>query len=235
MKKKKILFLQFREKKTPALLEKRSLLRALEISPSQFEVKNFFREKVKLSKKELLKFDGVIIGGCSEFSFSEKKEKKKLFQKVKRALNYLKILVKENIPFLGVCFGCQVLSYILGEEVKRIKNQEETGSFSIFLTKEGERNLLFSGVPKKFIAQEGHKDSLKKLPQGATLLAKGKKCKIQAFQFRNLYAVQFHPELDLKDVKLKLKEAPEYKKKNMKFKPSPYTPKILRNFYNLIC
>ena len=206
MRKKKILLLQFREKKELALLERKSLVLALKISPLQIEVKNFFGEKIKLSKnkKELLKFKGVIIGGSSEFSFSEKKEKKELWPKAKKAINYLKILVKENIPTLGICFGYQILAYILGEEVKRIKNQEETGSFSIFLTGEGKKDLLFSGVPQKFIAQEGHRDSLRKLPQGATLLAQGEKCKIQAFRFKNLYGVQFHPEMNLKDVKLKL-------------------------------
>ena len=235
MAEKKILLLQFREKKELALLERKSFLRALKISPFQIEVKNFFGEGIELSKKELLKFKGIIIGGSSEFSFSEKKEKKELWKKVKKAIDCLENIKKEKIPVLGVCFGHQILAYILRGKVERVKNQEETGSFSIFLTEEGKKDLLFSGLPEKFIVQQGHKDSLKKLPPRAILLAKGRRCKIQAFKFKNFYGIQFHPEMNLKDVKLKLKEAPEYKKKKMKFKSSPESPKILRNFYNLIC
>jgi len=233
--KKKFLFLQFRENRKAALSEKKSFLRVLKIPPSQFKIKNFFREKVNLSRKEILKFDGLIIGGSSEFSLSEKKEKKELWRKVKKAIDCLENIRKEKIPILGICFGHQILAYILGGEIGRVKNQEETGSSFVFLTEKGKSDLLFSGLPGKFIVQQGHKDSLKKLPPGAILLAKGRRCKIQAFRFKNIYGVQFHPELNLRDVKLKLKENPDYRRKNMKFKPSPQGAKILRNFSDLIC
>ena len=156
---------------------------------------------------------------------------------IKRVSPFIKYLLEKDILTLGICFGHQLLAYNLGVKIVKDKKQQETGSFSISLTNIGKSSFLFKGLPQKFIAQLGHKDSLEKLPKDSILLAKSAKCKVESFQYkRNIYGIQFHPELSVKDVIFKLNLYPDYssieKIENTikKLKPSPLATKILKNF-----
>ena len=47
------------------------------------------------------------------------------------------------------------------------------------------------------LLQYAHKDSVTKLPAGATLLAEGPKCKFSALRYGDTaYTLQFHPEIE---------------------------------------
>jgi GMP synthase (glutamine-hydrolysing) len=49
----------------------------------------------------------------------------------------------------------------------------------------------------EFDAFVGHKEAVAVLPRGAVVLAGSEACPVQAFRVgRNVYATQFHPELD---------------------------------------
>jgi GMP synthase (glutamine-hydrolysing) len=53
-------------------------------------------------------------------------------------------------------------------------------------------------VPPVFDAFVGHKEALREPPPDAVVLASSLGCPVQAFRVRqNLYATQFHPELDV--------------------------------------
>nr|MCU0667560.1 glutamine amidotransferase [Patescibacteria group bacterium] len=55
----------------------------------------------------------------------------------------------------------------------------------------------FEGLPGNFKAFAGHKESVEKIPPGATIVATGEQCPVQAFRMgNNVYGFQFHPELD---------------------------------------
>ncbi len=65
------------------------------------------------------------------------------------------------------------------------------------LTAAGRRDPVFGGLPEVFDAYVGHKEALHATPPGAVLLATSGPCPVQAFRVgRNVYATQFHPELD---------------------------------------
>ena len=65
------------------------------------------------------------------------------------------------------------------------------------VTDEGLADPLFAGMPRDFAAYGGHKEALSELPGGAVLLATSAACPVQAFKVgENVYATQFHPELD---------------------------------------
>jgi len=51
----------------------------------------------------------------------------------------------------------------------------------------------------------GHKEAVTRLPRGATVLASSAACPVQAFRFgENVYATQFHPELDVEGLCLRI-------------------------------
>ena len=53
-------------------------------------------------------------------------------------------------------------------------------------------------MPPTFDAFLGHKEAVRRLPEGAVLLASSADCPVHAFRIgRNVYATQFHPELDV--------------------------------------
>lgn len=207
----------------------RSFGRGVKIIP-----KNIFEENFNLPENVFSTISGIIIGGSGEFSFSKKEKNPELWAEIKKTVPFIKAAIKNNIPILGICFGHQLLAHIMGSKVINDKTQKEIGVFNVFLTKAGEADFLFSRMPSNFLAQEGHEDSVKKLPKGAILLAKGEKCKIQAFRFKKYcYGVQFHPELrTVKDAKLRLRANPKYIEDGTRVKimATPVTKNILENF-----
>ncbi len=230
---KNILFVQFRTDKT-LLYERENFQKHLSEAKINF-LNALEKEAIFSSPKKLLKnYQAIILGGSSEFYLSLNKEKKNniLQSALENISPLIKYILENDFPTLGVCFGHQMLGYFLGEKVIADENQAETGSFSVFLTEEGVKSPLFSEMPKSFTVQFGHRDSLEKLPEGAKLLARSKRCKIASFVYKNnIYGVQFHPEMDLEDVKLRLSLHPEYQRRNeIPLIDSPDAPKILINF-----
>jgi len=226
----KTLFLQFREDKVVAQHEQKCFLKHINL---KVQSRNIFMDEFDFLGKN--DFTHIILGGSGEFSISDKNKKSKYWKKVEKIIPFLEREIKNNTNILGVCLGHQLLAFLLGSEVKSLLNQKEVGTFRIYLTLEGKKDPLFYNLPKSFLVQEGHKDSVLKLPKEATLLAKGKKCKIQSFRFKKAAGIQFHPELEIEDINFRLSLYPDYAKKNKqpKIKETPFAFKIFENFYGI--
>ena len=188
--------------------------------------------------EELLKgVDKLIVGGSGELSLvrgseEEKEEMKHILEKMNPLIEHVK---KNDLPFLGICFGFQVLSHFLGVKVEARKDLAEVGFGEIFLTKEGRGDRIFAEVKESFDAAVGHKDSVASLPENVLHLAGSKKCPIQAYRYKeNVYSIQFHPELNYEDILFRISLYPSYRDNNegakIEKKDISEATKILKNF-----
>ncbi|NCT92192.1 glutamine amidotransferase [Cellulomonas sp. APG4] len=143
-------------------------------------------------------YSGIIVGG-SPFNTSDPDHEKSAVQhRVERELaSLLDDVVARDFPFLGACYGVGTLGVRTGGVVDRTYG-EPVGAVPITLSDEGRADPLFDGLPSTFDAFVGHKEAIRTPPDGAVVLASSPACPVQAFRVgRNLYATQFHPELDV--------------------------------------
>ncbi len=143
-------------------------------------------------------YSGVLLGGGS-FTYSDEQALKS--ERQQRAETDLHALLDEvvsrDFPFLGACYGIGTLGSHQGGLVDR-SHPEPVGPLSVEVTPEGAADPLFADLPESFTAYGGHKEGLTELPAHAVRLATSPACPVQAFRIgHNVYATQFHPELDL--------------------------------------
>lgn len=151
-----------------------------------------------LGRIDLGGFSGVILGG-GPYNVSDADKAKSPTQRRAEAelLDLLGRIVEADFPFLGCCYGVGTLGTVIGAKVDR-RYPEPVGGVRVTLTAEGRGDDLFAGVPDVFDAYGGHKEGASLLPADVVRLASSPDCPVQAFRVgRNVYATQFHPELDL--------------------------------------
>jgi GMP synthase (glutamine-hydrolysing) len=112
---------------------------------------------------------------------------------LKNEWRYLKKVIRLNKPYLGICFGGQLLARLLGAKV-RINPVMEIGRYEVKLTTFGKKNRFLKGFPNRFPVFHWHQDTFD-IPRGAKLLVLGTDCKNQAFSYKNALALQFHLEV----------------------------------------
>jgi GMP synthase (glutamine-hydrolysing) len=154
-------------------------------------------ESASLGEIDLDEWSGIILGG-GPFNVSDPDALKSPTQhRVEAELRALaRRVVAADMPFLGACYGIGVLGVLDGGVVDRTYG-EPIGALPIRLTTEGAADPLLGTLPEVFLAYLGHKEAVARLPDGAVLLASSDTCPVHAFRLgRNVYATQFHPELD---------------------------------------
>lgn len=238
----KILAIQFRKNITSVEHEQACVRRAISDNADVTFVSalndSFNWEAPELFMED---FAGVILGGSGDFDFDGGRPD----DDPDRAISYTILatlrplfvhLFEYDIPTLGICYGHQLLGAFAGAQVINIPEQQKSRSHEIKLLIDGNNHFLFTDIPTSFHAFYGHKDSLDRVPEGATLvMAGGDQCKISALQYKkNIYTTQFHPELTLADMIERIKNSPGYLPEGVAveelFKDGSDANKILKNF-----
>ena len=112
---------------------------------------------------------------------------------IKYETEWISTALKYDKPFLGICLGAQMLANNLGGSVQRAKDKYfEIGFYDINPVKAGLK--LFQGQKTFF---QWHKEGFS-TPSTCELLATGDTFQEQAFQYKNAYGIQFHPEVNLR-------------------------------------
>ena len=150
-----------------------------------------------LGKIELADWSGIILGG-GPYNVSDAADSKSQTQRrvESELLPLIGRIADRDFPFLGCCYGVGTLGSVVGATVDRTWS-EPVGAMTIILTERGRRDPLFADLPDVFDAYGGHKEGASALPSDLVCLAYSADCPVQAFRVGdNVYATQFHPELD---------------------------------------
>ena len=102
-------------------------------------------------------------------------------------------LLEMGIPILGICYGSQLISYLLEGEVATAP-VSEYGKTEVTVDKS---SVLFEDVEEKTICWMSHTDYIAKAPEGFQVVATTPVCPVAAMECpeKKLYATQFHPEV----------------------------------------
>ena len=112
---------------------------------------------------------------------------------IRREIDWLEVPLKEDVPYLGICLGAQLLARHLGAAVTpHPEGRAEIGYYPLRPTAAGKQLADWPGH-----AYQWHREGFD-LPRGSTLLAEGEDFPRQAFSYGPAaYAIQFHPEVTL--------------------------------------
>ncbi|CAM3073966.1 GMP synthase [glutamine-hydrolyzing] [Arthrobacter ulcerisalmonis] len=193
---KPFLLLASRAEDAAADDEYAAFLKYGELEPHQ--LRRIRLEAAPLPELDLNDYSGVFVGGSPFTSSDPAAEKSAVQHRVEEELaGLLDEVVERDFPFLGACYGVGTLGQHQGAVIDRTFG-EPLGMVDIELTAAGLVDPLLAGLPQTFAALTGHKEACSKLPPGAVLLASSATCPVHMFRVKtNLYATQFHPELDI--------------------------------------
>ncbi len=103
-------------------------------------------------------------------------------------------IFKLEIPILGICYGMQLMTNILGGKVTKA-NKREYGTTKVLIDN---TSLLFQGFDKANGFLMSHTDYVETVPDGFKNIASTPSCPNAAMENieKKLYGIQFHPEVN---------------------------------------
>lgn len=104
-----------------------------------------------------------------------------------------KAIFELGVPVLGICYGSQLMSHMLGGKVATAP-VSEYGKTEVQVDV---ASKLFDGVSPSTICWMSHTDYIEKAPEGFKIIGHTPVCPVAAMECeeKNLYAVQYHPEV----------------------------------------
>jgi GMP synthase (glutamine-hydrolysing) len=129
-------------------------------------------------------FDGCLVTGSRASVYWDKPWIAELKSWVEEAID-------RGLPFLGVCFGHQLLADTLGGTVEPMAEYE----IGYRTVEHDGRTPLLDGVSEEFTVFTTHSDHVAELPPGAEQFAEND-YGVHGFRKDDVFSVQFHPEYD---------------------------------------
>lgn len=98
-----------------------------------------------------------------------------------------------GIPILGICYGAQLIAYTLNGRVATAPVSE----YGRTEVKSVSDSVIMKGVSAETIMWMSHTDYIAEVPEGFDIAAYTDNCPVAAMENteKNIYAVQFHPEV----------------------------------------
>jgi GMP synthase (glutamine-hydrolysing) len=179
---------------------------------------------------DLKKFDGVIMTGSAAMLADNSPW-------MQNAKDLIKECLDTGAPFLGVCFGHQMLGAVCGAEVGQNPKGRHNGTCVVRVETESQ---LFEGMPKSFDAQISHRDViLEKRPEFVVTASTDHDPHHSIQVGEKAFGVQFHPEwnidisrayIDAREQVLGLDVASRMRKTLCE---SPYAQRVVHNFIKI--
>ncbi|MCR5205830.1 MAG: glutamine-hydrolyzing GMP synthase [Lachnospiraceae bacterium] len=137
--------------------------------------------KTPLEKIKSMEPKGIILTGGPSSCYEE------------NAATCSKELFELGVPVLGLCYGAQLMSHILGGKVERATSREY-GKTEVDLDV---NSPLFKGVMQHTVCWMSHFDYISKLAPGFVSIAHTANTPVAAMECneKKLYGIQFHPEV----------------------------------------
>ena len=137
--------------------------------------------KTELSKIKEMNPKGIILTGGPNSCYEE------------GAATCSPELFEMGIPVLGLCYGAQLMMHVLGGKVEKAPVREY-GKIEVAVENSC---VLFDGVSEKTICWMSHNDYISRIAPGFCVSAHTADCPVAAAENpeKNLYAIQFHPEV----------------------------------------
>ena len=141
---------------------------------------------IKIDELEKFNPNGIILSGGPSSVYDENSPH--------LDLNIYRYCEENEIGLLGICYGLHEIAYHYGGKIISHK-KKEYGKNTLNVIQRN--NPLFDGVNSPSKAWMSHGDVVEKLPNNFELLASSENCKFASFRHseKQVYAVQFHPEV----------------------------------------
>ena len=149
-------------------------------------------------------YAGVLMGGgAANFAYDDTQKSPEQREFEAYILPLIQRIVATDTPFLGACLGVGALVTALGGRTS-FDYSEAVGAVDIRLTPEAKNDPLLAGMPAEFRGFVGHKEGVVEPPSRCVVLARSSTCVQMLRVGRNVYATQFHPELDAAGLALRI-------------------------------
>ncbi len=137
--------------------------------------------KTDLEKIKAMAPQGIILTGGPDSCYAE------------GAASCSRELFDMGIPVLGLCYGAQLMMHVLGGRVTKAPVREY-GKIEVDVDRS---SRLFGNVSEKTVCWMSHNDYIEKTAPGFRVIGRTADCPAAAAEWeeKQLYAVQFHPEV----------------------------------------
>lgn len=128
------------------------------------------------------KYDLIILSGGGGFSVVNHKNE---FKKE------IKLIKNSKIPILGICLGAELIAISFGEKLEKLEIKNK----GIIEIKKIKNDPLINNLPNKFKVYESHRWIIENCKNLIPLAKSKKGSEIIKHPLKEIYGVQFHPEM----------------------------------------